>query len=210
MGDFNGDNYEDSFVGDLVNFVASESFQTMFERFFLTFALEFTNDEEHKLRYYELYTDFHNMFEEQLETFCTQKNISQSEFMSRCRAASTEDPKAKHYINILLSSVEYDTFVKLMRIMRPVAKARLDASLRQADAKAVPKDGAEEERGGKEEGGAASKGVASKDDDGGDDFRDRDAGRKSLRDDDEGDAKGPAPAESDDKGGADVADDKEK
>lgn len=44
--------------------------------------------------------------------------------MKRCRAASTEDEKAKHYIDILLSSVEYETFVKLMKIMRPVAEMR--------------------------------------------------------------------------------------
>lgn len=41
--------------------------------------------------------------------------------MRRCREATIEDPKAKHYVNILLSSVEYETFVKLMRIMKPVA-----------------------------------------------------------------------------------------
>ena len=124
MGDFNGANYADDFVGDLVNFVAGESFQTMFETFFLTYALEFSNDEEHKLRYYELYQTFHDMFESQLETFCSKKNITQAEFMIRCRGASSEDAKAKHYIEILLSSVEYDTFVKLMRIMRPVAQSR--------------------------------------------------------------------------------------
>lgn len=45
-------------------------------------------------------------------------------FMKRCREASVEDEKAKHYIDILLSSVEYDTFVKLMKIMRPVAEMR--------------------------------------------------------------------------------------
>jgi hypothetical protein len=44
--------------------------------------------------------------------------------MKRCRAASTQDTKAGHYINILLSSVEYETFVKLMKIMRPVAEQR--------------------------------------------------------------------------------------
>lgn len=48
--------------------------------------------------------------------------------MKRCRQASTEDEKAKHYINILLSSVEYETFVKLMRIMRPVAEMRASAA----------------------------------------------------------------------------------
>jgi hypothetical protein len=55
MGDFNGKNYKDKFVADLVTFVAGDKFQTMFENFFLTHATEFTNEEEHKLRYYEIY-----------------------------------------------------------------------------------------------------------------------------------------------------------
>ena len=38
----------------------------MFEKFFLTHALEFTNDEEHKLIYYEIYQEFHDLFEKQL------------------------------------------------------------------------------------------------------------------------------------------------
>ena len=48
-------------------------------------------------------------------------------FMRRCRDATTNDTKAKHYIDILMSSVEYDTFVKLMRLMRPVAAHRMNA-----------------------------------------------------------------------------------
>jgi hypothetical protein len=80
MGDFNGDNYKDKFVGDLVNFVAGDKFQTMFENYFLTNALEFTNEEEHKLRYYELYQEFHDMFEHQLEMFCQDVGVTQAEY----------------------------------------------------------------------------------------------------------------------------------
>lgn len=58
--------------------------------------------------------------------------------MKRCREATTDDPKAKHYLDILLSSVEYETFVKLMRLMRPVAQQRL---LMKADSKTVTTDG---------------------------------------------------------------------
>lgn len=76
---FNGDNYGDKFVGALVSFVASDKFQTMFESFFLQNALEFTNDEEHKLRYYELYQNFHDMFEQQLEIFCSEMDMTQAE-----------------------------------------------------------------------------------------------------------------------------------
>lgn len=79
MGDFNGNNYKDDFIGDLVNFVASDKFQTMFEKYFLQHALEFTNEEEHKLKYYELYQEFHDMFETQLSSFCYQKQLTQAE-----------------------------------------------------------------------------------------------------------------------------------
>ncbi len=61
--------------------------------------------------------------------------------MKRCRLASTEDEKAKHYINILLSSVEYETFVKLMRIMRPVAEMRASSAKPVASPKAEGKGG---------------------------------------------------------------------
>lgn len=126
--DFNGKNYEDMFIGDLVTFVAGEKFQKMFENFFIEHAMEFTNTEEHKLEWYDIYQKFHTLFEMQLEEFCEDRGLSQAEFMVKCREASTEDPKAKHYISILLSSVEYDTFVKLMKIMRPVAERRLAAT----------------------------------------------------------------------------------
>ena len=51
----------------------------MFENFFLTYATEFSDDEEHKLRYTEIYQDFHSLFEEQLETFCHTKDLTQIE-----------------------------------------------------------------------------------------------------------------------------------
>ena len=79
MGDFNGDNYNDTFLGELVNFVASDRFQTMFESFFLTYALVFSKEEEHKLEYYELYQKFHGLFDEQLQDFCDQLNMTQAE-----------------------------------------------------------------------------------------------------------------------------------
>ena len=52
MGDsFNPNTYDDTFIADLVAFVAADEFQSMFESFFINFALEFTDDEEHSLRY---------------------------------------------------------------------------------------------------------------------------------------------------------------
>lgn len=75
--------------------------------------------------YSELYREFADKFEKYLEGFCEEKGITHAEFMKKAREASAEDEKAKHYLNILLSSAEYETFVKLMRIMRPAAEAKL-------------------------------------------------------------------------------------
>lgn len=165
--DFNGKNYDDRFVGDLVTFVAGDKFQKMFESFFIENAMEFTNVEEHKLEWYAIYQRFHDLFEEQLQEFCDAKGMTQGEFMMRCREASTEDSKAKHYISILLSSVEYDTFVKLMRIMRPVAERRLAAAalIAAAAAKAEAKVDAPDVKGAAAE---VSEGEASKAVDAGD------------------------------------------
>ena len=138
---FQGTDYENKFLSDLVDFVANNKFQSMFESFFIEHATKFSADEEHQLHYTEIYQKFHKMFEGQLDTFCDKKNISQADFMQKCRAARDNDPKAKHYIDILLSSVEYETFVKLMRIMRPVAESRLSS---MSDAKKSSSAGASE------------------------------------------------------------------
>lgn len=45
-------------------------------------------------------------------------------FCRKCKIAGEKDEKAKHYIQILVSSAEYETFVRLMRIMRPIAQSR--------------------------------------------------------------------------------------
>ena len=39
QGDFNGSNYNDKFLSDLVDFVASDNFQTLFESFFIKHAM---------------------------------------------------------------------------------------------------------------------------------------------------------------------------
>jgi hypothetical protein len=77
--DRKGDNFSDKFISSLVSYVAGENFQTMFEEFFVSHALEFTNETEHKLRYYELYQSFHKMFERQLDIFCADMEMTQSE-----------------------------------------------------------------------------------------------------------------------------------
>jgi hypothetical protein len=115
--------------------------QNKFEAFFLEHALEFTDDEELKLGYYDRYRQFQSMFEEELEMFCDSLGISQVELLRHCKQASTTDPKADQYIQILLSSAEFDTFLKLMRIMRPVALMRLAEADGKNNSKSKHKSG---------------------------------------------------------------------
>lgn len=68
--------------------------------------------------------------------------------MKKCRDATTEDEKAKHYISILLSSAEYETFVRLMKIMRPAAEAKMQKKEEAKLEEEKPLPQAEEKRDG--------------------------------------------------------------
>ena len=50
--------YDNTFIADLVDFVAADSFQTLFEAFFLKYAIEFTDEPEHKFMYTTIYEKF--------------------------------------------------------------------------------------------------------------------------------------------------------
>jgi hypothetical protein len=88
------------------------------------------------------------MFEEQLEGFCKKMNITQVEFMRKCKSAASIDKRADHYIQILLSSVEFETFLKLMKIMRPIAIQKLKAIAIKAESKSSGSGGAGKKGGG--------------------------------------------------------------
>jgi hypothetical protein len=124
MVDFDPRNYNDPFTADLVEFISADDFQDAFESFFLTHATKFSYDDEHKLEYTKLYQEFSQLFENKIKNFCISKKLDDVEFYRKCKKASLKDPEAKRYIDIMLSSVEYETFVKLMKIMRPVAEIR--------------------------------------------------------------------------------------
>ena len=62
----------------------------------------------------------------------TSFDINFKRFCRKCKIAGENDEKSKHYIQILVSSAEYETFVRLMKIMRPIAQSR---QLQKADEK---------------------------------------------------------------------------
>jgi len=127
MADFDPSHYDSAFTADLVEFVGKEEFQNLFEAFFVCHALQFIDDDEYRLEYTTIYQDFSELFESKLQEFCEMKHIDQSDFIRRCRECSTNDEtgKTQQYIDILLSSVEFETFVKLMKLMRYVVIERL-------------------------------------------------------------------------------------
>ena len=46
---------EDPTITGLIQYIAAPEFQSTFENFFLNHALEFTDEDEHKLEYMEIY-----------------------------------------------------------------------------------------------------------------------------------------------------------
>jgi len=126
------------------------------------------------------------MFDGELEYFCKTKDLSRADFYRKCQDAAETDPKAMHYIQILLSSAEYETFVRLMKIMKPIAKMKKDL-----------KSDEKQSGGGGDSGGKASKGGDEVDE--GEELEDFRAeeksssdsrGAKGGQDDDEEDVKG--------------------
>ena len=58
--------------------------------------------------------------------FCTREGIGAEELFTRCKESQAKDVKARHYIDVMLSSVSYEKFVNLMIIMKDLHGARLD------------------------------------------------------------------------------------
>lgn len=58
---------QDNVIRSLAEYIASPSFQRHFEQFFLDHALAFTDDQEHRLDYMEIYLHFQEMFNERME-----------------------------------------------------------------------------------------------------------------------------------------------
>ncbi|GMI00963.1 hypothetical protein TrLO_g5978, partial [Triparma laevis f. longispina] len=124
-------NYEDMQYGDvivesLVIFIANAEFQEEFERFFVDNCRAFEDDEEQRLEYTDIYNEFKQLFERRIDEFCAKENITPKELFDRCEASQATDVKARHYIDVMLSSTDYVQFVALMKVMRGLHGPRLD------------------------------------------------------------------------------------
>uniref|UniRef100_K3WXW5 Cilia- and flagella-associated protein 36 n=1 Tax=Globisporangium ultimum (strain ATCC 200006 / CBS 805.95 / DAOM BR144) TaxID=431595 RepID=K3WXW5_GLOUD len=109
---------EDRIIKSLATLIASASFQSEFEDFFLKNALKFTDEQEHQLEYYAIYQRFQEMFDKRMEAFLQSENITEQEFGVRCQRAIKTDRKAEQYLEIVIASMDYDAFYSLMKAMR--------------------------------------------------------------------------------------------
>jgi len=130
-----GAGYQDGTMGSLVDFISHKNFQKPFENFFLEHALKFSDDNEHQLQYTEVYTEFQSMFNEHMKEFQRQQGLDEHELLEKLKNAEDDDPKAAHYLKIIVASMEYDAFVKLMRQMR--GRARMLDSESKTEAKST-------------------------------------------------------------------------
>ncbi|KAH9158238.1 hypothetical protein LEN26_003113, partial [Aphanomyces euteiches] len=114
---------QDDMIRELMLFIAGAEFQSTFEAFFLKHALKFTDDEEHRLEYTQLFQEFQELFEQFMQQFYLKNNITEAEFGKRCRAAVKNDAKASQYLEVVLASMDYQAFHSLMKFMRRRAMA---------------------------------------------------------------------------------------
>ncbi|KAF0683989.1 Aste57867_24070 [Aphanomyces stellatus] len=119
---------QDEMIRELMLFIAGADFQSTFEAFFLKHALRFSDDEEHKLEYTELFQQFQELFEDFMKQFYDKNKVTEAEFGKRCRAAVKNDPKASQYLEVVLASMDYTAFFNLMKFMRRRAAAEPKAS----------------------------------------------------------------------------------
>ena len=68
-----------------------------------------------------------------------QEGLTEEEFESKCAALieSQADTKANQYLDIVLASMSYDAFYKLMLIMLRRAEAKIQRSGMQSDKKSL-------------------------------------------------------------------------
>ncbi len=54
--------------------------------------------------------------------FLSMKGVQSTDFVEACRRAQSTSPKHGHFLDIVVSSTSYSSFVDLMRVMRPAAE----------------------------------------------------------------------------------------
>ncbi|KDO23427.1 hypothetical protein SPRG_11520 [Saprolegnia parasitica CBS 223.65] len=133
---------QDDMIRELMVFIASAEFQAAFEDFFLSHALTFSDEEEHRLEYTAIFQKFQSLFEDHMQRFYEAHSITEADFAKRCRAAVKADPKASQYLDIVLASMDYQAFFNLMKFMRKRAATETKGKRKfQADAKDDAKSG---------------------------------------------------------------------
>jgi len=85
------------------------------ETFFTAHCAEFSAaSEEQTLQNKERYDEFTALIGGSLDTFVDSQGLSSEEAFEILKATHEEDPAARRFVNMVLSTMEYDKFVQLM------------------------------------------------------------------------------------------------
>lgn len=137
------DGIKDPSVKALATFISSPTFQSTFENFFLRHALNFSDEPEHRLDYMEVYHEFQELFQKFMTEFYEAEGIDEDDFAAKCQQAMNNDSKANEYLDIVLASMDYHAFYRLMLAMRGRAAAE---QRRSGSKRPLPDDASSEEK----------------------------------------------------------------
>jgi len=86
------------------------------EAFMLENASIFTEDEEHKLEYTEVYKKYLKLFEELLQDYLARNNVTVKQFQNVCKKITMSDDEGlQEELSFLIALSDYDTFYEEMR-----------------------------------------------------------------------------------------------
>lgn len=87
---------------------------------------------EHPLIFTEIFLSFEDLVQTHLKKFCSSNHVSVSELIDSLKVGSSRSVKVRHYTQVLLSSLEYSSFVTLMAKMFSIHGPRLNREERRA------------------------------------------------------------------------------
>ena len=113
-----------SLIEKVRTFCESNAFEGEFEAFAREHAdlfmplLQLQKGDEHPVEFYEVYNMYLSKFEKRIENFLVDQGFSSKEFFDECKEILDDDEligTERFFIEFLLASSEYDSFIMLMR-----------------------------------------------------------------------------------------------
>jgi hypothetical protein len=113
-----------SLIEKVRDFCESNTFEGEFEEFarqhqdLFMKLLTMERGDEHPVEFYDVYNRYLSIFEGRIERFVTQLGFVPKDFFDECKGVLEDDDvvgSERFFIEFLLASSEYDSFIMLMR-----------------------------------------------------------------------------------------------